>query len=63
LQLNTARTWSVFTDAGGGVNSWTLKMEFSTDSGGSTIVATNELDLFSGTESEPTVGTVLGIIP
>jgi hypothetical protein len=63
LQLNTARTWSVFTDAGGGVNSWNLKMEFSTDSGGSTIVATNVLDLFSSTESEPTVGTVLGIIP
>ena len=43
LQLNTNRTWSV--DAIESFSNWQIKLEFSTDSGGSTIVATNTVDL------------------
>lgn len=66
LALSTARTWSEITPAGGGINNWFIKFEFSTDSGGTNIVATTQTGLYTSTESMPTVGTVgtvSGIIP
>lgn len=50
LALSTARSWSVGAPAGGNFSSWVLMMEFASDSGGTTIVATTQLTLTAETE-------------
>lgn len=50
LALSTARSWSVGAIAGGDSNTWILKLEFASDSGGTTIVATTRLGLQATTE-------------
>lgn len=65
LQLNSARTWSVAATAGGAFQLWTIKLEYASDSAGTTIVATTQASLRASTEAPPTVGTVgtVGVIP
>lgn len=50
LALSTARSWSVGAAQGGNFNSWVLKLEFSTNSSGTVIVATTQLTLSAQTE-------------
>lgn len=50
LALSTARTWSVGAPMGGNFANWVIKFEFSSDSGGATIVATTNCTLEAATE-------------
>lgn len=56
LQLNTNLSWSVNAQTDGVTNydeSWSLKFEFATDSGGTTIVATNVVTLYAFSTPDP----------